>query len=127
MPQGFVTAGELPVASVPSGAGSLTQIPAASITFGGFSPSSTMVISGPRVSWVGAEVLHIGASAARLSWIGAEVLHIGSAQARVSWVGNEVLHIGAAAARVTWMGVEVLRSINLGSKGGSFVQILWGQ
>jgi hypothetical protein len=66
------------------------------------------------VTWTGVEVLRTTSTIPTISavtWMGAEVAHVGVASERITWVGAEVAHAGAAADRVSWLGVEVLRSV----------------
>jgi hypothetical protein len=109
---GFGPVASTPVASIGGSGTSGTNynITPGHVTFGGLTPAVSMIISGPRVTWAGAEILHTGSSSARLTWI-----------------GTEVLHTGASKSRVTWFGVEVLRSVTQGSPAKGFVSIIWGQ
>lgn len=81
--------------------------------FGGMAVQFT---AQPRVTWMGAEILHTGLSSARESWMGVEVLRSVSSVSTLyvlTWIGVEVLHTGPAPpARTSWIGVEVLRSVD---------------
>jgi hypothetical protein len=130
---GIGPVGSLPTGSTQAGTGVSYQITSGKINYKGGLLGSTMVISGPRATWVGAEVLHTGAAKARLTTIAAEVMHTGSAKARLSALAVEVLRslttqimpvaaqiqykgatpglqINISQPRVTWMGTEVVHT-----------------
>lgn len=108
---GFLPVGSFPVASVPTGEqGNVYNIDVGNAEARGYDYTFTYVFQDPT----------------RVSWIGAEVLHVGDPYARVSWIGAEVLHPGEPAARVSWIGIEVLRSIeDFSSTDDAFVFVIW--
>lgn len=94
------------------------QITSGHLLFGGATPVA--VLKAPRVTWMGAEALHVGVASLRVTWSGVEVLRsvsTGPTLSVVTWMGAEVAHSGAAQSRVTWMGVEVLRTVRKADTG----------